>query len=59
MTPTMTDGPDEKKPAPDGDWSEEELREVQAIIDEVREEIWLEKQGVQKPIIVPAEPEIN
>ena len=38
------------------DFSEEELKELDSLLHEVREEIWLEQQGVQKSIIVNAEP---
>jgi hypothetical protein len=52
MTPTPFEGPGID--SPDGDWSDEELREMQAFIDEVREEIWWESQRVEPPIIVEA-----
>ena len=41
------------------DFSEEELKELDALIHEVREEIWLEQKGVQKPIIVSADSSLD
>lgn len=41
------------------DFSEEELKELDALIHEVREEIWLEQQDVQKPIIVSADTSLD
>jgi len=58
MTPTKGDIAEGAVP-PEIGLTEFDEAELDALAKEIRQEIWLEKQGVQEPIIVLAEPEID